>query len=57
MPIPEGAIDQILSKKYPDALKNFGTKILLVGISYDKDAPKKSKKHSCKIVEYPPDEY
>ena len=51
----EGAIDQILKKKYPDALKNFGTKILLVGISYEKDADDKSKKHTCKIIEYTPE--
>ena len=48
----DGAIDQILKKKYPDALQNLGTRILLVGISYEKDAPDKSKKHICKIVEY-----
>ena len=51
----EGAIDQILNKKYPDALKNFGTKILLVGISYEKDAADDSKKHTCKIIEYTPE--
>lgn len=51
----EGAIDQILNKKYPEALKNFGTKILLVGISYEKDADDKSKKHTCKIIEYTPE--
>ena len=48
----EGAIDQIISKKYPDVLNNFGSKILLVGISYEKDADDNSKKHTCKIVEY-----
>ena len=51
----EGAIDQILKKKYPDALKNFGTKILLVGISYEKDAAGDSKKHTCRIIEYTPE--
>ncbi|WP_295089903.1 AAA family ATPase [Ruminococcus sp.] len=51
----EGAIDQILNKKYPDALKNFGTKILLVGISYEKDAADNNKKHTCKIIEYIPE--
>ena len=49
------AIEQILRKKYPDVLKNFGTKILLVGISYDKDAADQSKKHTCKIVAYKPE--
>ncbi|WP_303837928.1 AAA family ATPase [Ruminococcus flavefaciens] len=51
----KGAIDQILNKKYPDALKNFGTKILLVGISYEKDATDNNKKHTCKIIEYIPE--
>lgn len=45
-----GAINQILNKNYPSALKNINSEILLVGISYDKDA--KNKKHSCKIIEY-----
>lgn len=49
------AIEQILRKKYPDVLQNFGTKILLVGISYDKDAADQSKKHTCKIVAYKPE--
>ena len=48
----EGAIDQILNKKYLEALTNFGTKILLVGISYEKDATDNNKKHTCKIIEY-----
>ena len=48
----EGAIEQILRKKYPDVIKRFGTRILLVGISYEKNAPDKSKKHTCRIVEY-----
>ena len=51
----EGAIDQILNKKYPEALTNFGTKILLVGISYEKDAADNSKKHTCRIIEYIPE--
>ncbi len=51
----EGAVDQILNKKYPEALKNLGTKILLVGISYEKDASDNSKKHTCKIMEYVPE--
>lgn len=46
----EGAIDQILKKKYPDVLKGFGSEIMLVGINYDKDAPAGEHKHSCKIV-------
>jgi hypothetical protein len=46
----EGAISQILKKKYPESLENFGNEIVLVGISYDKDAPGGDKSHHCKIV-------
>ena len=45
----EGAIAQILEKKYPDALKEYGGEILLVGVNYDKDAPVGSRKHRCII--------
>ena len=45
----EGAIDQIRRKRYPDALKDYGSEILLVGISYDKNAPSGERKHSCRI--------
>lgn len=48
----QGAIDQILKNKYPDALKDYGSAILLVGISYDKDADTGERKHICKIVKY-----
>ena len=41
------AIGQIRGRNYPERLKGF-EKILLVGISYDKD----SKKHECIIEEY-----
>jgi hypothetical protein len=51
----EGAIDQILKKKYTDTIKNFGTRIILVGISYEKDASDSSKKHTCRILEYTPE--
>lgn len=44
----DGAIAQILAKKYPEALKGFGGEILLVGISYDRDR----KKHECRILKY-----
>ena len=46
----EGAIDQILKKKYPDALKDYGSEILLVGINYDKEAPVGERRHQCRIV-------
>ncbi|MCR5128205.1 MAG: PD-(D/E)XK nuclease domain-containing protein, partial [Lachnospiraceae bacterium] len=45
----DGAIDQILRKKYPSALKNCDRPILLVGITYDKEA--EDKKHVCKIID------
>lgn len=48
----EGAIDQILKKHYPDAIKGYGGELLLVGISYDKDAPAGERMHSCRIVKY-----
>ena len=48
----EGAIAQILKKKYPSVLEGCGRPILLVGISYDKSAGAGEKKHRCRIVEY-----
>lgn len=44
----EGAIRQIKNNDYPQALKDYGGDILLVGINYDV----KSKKHTCKIERY-----
>lgn len=44
----EGAIEQILDKKYPTVLKNYKGEILLVGITYNKD----DKKHASRIIEY-----
>jgi hypothetical protein len=48
----KGAIDQILEKKYPSVLANLGRPVLLVGITYDKNASAGMKKHHCKIMEY-----
>ena len=45
----EGAIEQIHQKRYPEAIKNLGCEIILVGINYDKDAPSGYRKHTCKI--------
>lgn len=45
----EGAIAQIKNKHYPDAMKDLGCEILLVGINYDKDAPAGKRKHTCVI--------
>lgn len=39
------AIQQIKDRRYPDSLRNYTGKILLIGINYDK----KSKKHESKI--------
>ena len=44
----EGAIRQIRNRDYPEALKNYGGDILLVGINYDT----RSKKHTCKVEKY-----
>lgn len=44
----DSAIGQIKEKRYPDALKEYRGNMLLVGISYDKEA----KKHHCKIEEW-----
>ena len=41
----ETAIYQIREKQYPEFLKQYTGKILLVGISYDKE----TKEHACKI--------
>jgi hypothetical protein len=41
----ESAIDQIKNRNYPQALGDYGSDILLVGVSYDD----KTKKHSCRI--------
>lgn len=48
----QGAIDQIMKKKYPSVLEGSGYSILLVGITYDKDAKAGEKRHTCMIVEY-----
>ena len=45
----ETAIQQIKNRNYPAALKGYGGDILLVGISYHKDAPAGQRKYSCRI--------
>ena len=45
----EGAIDQIKDKNYPKAIKEFGGDVLLVGISYNKDAEAGKRTHHCVI--------
>lgn len=44
----QGAIEQIKEKRYPETLKDYLGKVLLVGISYDKA----DKKHFCVIEEW-----
>ena len=48
----DGAISQIMNRKYPESLKDYDREILLVGISYQKDAVPGQRKHSCKIIRY-----
>ncbi len=45
----EGAIQQIKSRRYPEAIKGYGGDILLVGISYDKGASAGKRVHQCRI--------
>ncbi|MCD7949108.1 MAG: AAA family ATPase [Erysipelotrichaceae bacterium] len=50
---PDAAINQILNRKYYYGLKKYKDNLLLVGISYNKDAKSKDyKKHYCKITKY-----
>ena len=48
----DSALDQIRDRRYPEAVKDYGSAILLVGISYDKDAPAGERKHRCRIESY-----
>ena len=48
----KGAIAQIKDRQYQKPLEGFGSRILLVGISYDKDAPAGERKHNCVIEEF-----
>lgn len=48
----EGAIEQIKRQQYPDAVKDFGGEILLVGINYDKNSANGKRKHTCVIEKY-----
>lgn len=47
-----GAVDQIKARHYPEAIKNYGGEILLVGINYNKNAPAGKRKHTCIIEKY-----
>lgn len=48
----DGAIGQIKDRRYPEALAGYGGDILLVGISYSKEAPAGKRKHQCSIEKY-----
>lgn len=48
----EGAIAQIRDRKYPEAVRGYGGDILMVGISYNKEAPAGERKHQCRIERY-----
>lgn len=50
----QSAIQQIRSRHYPDALKGYGGELLLVTVSYEKDAPAGKRKHSCIIEKVQP---
>ena len=41
----QAALDQIKEKQYPDSIKDYYGRVVLVGINYDKD----TKEHQCKI--------
>ncbi|MCI8995028.1 MAG: AAA family ATPase [Lachnospiraceae bacterium] len=45
----EGALEQIRSRRYPEAFQGYGCDMLLVGISYDKTAPAGERRHHCRI--------
>ncbi len=48
----KGAVSQIRDRRYPEAVSGYGGDILLVGISYEKEAPAGKRKHRCRIERY-----
>ena len=48
----EGAISQIHDRRYPKAIEGYGGEILLVGISYSKEAPAGKRQHHCRIERF-----
>lgn len=48
----ESALEQIHNRRYPEAVRRYGGEILLVGISYDREAPAGKRKHQCRIEKY-----
>lgn len=51
----ESALEQIRERRYPEAVRGYGGAILLVGISYDREAPAGKRKHLCRIEKYEED--
>lgn len=45
----QGAIEQIKDRCYPDAIREYGGEILMVGINYDREAPAGQRRHTCVI--------
>jgi hypothetical protein len=43
------AVDQVLARDYPQALRGLGVPVLVVAVTYDS----KTKEHTCRIVELP----
>lgn len=51
----ESALEQIRERRYPEAVRGYGGAVLLVGISYDREAPAGKRKHTCRIEKYEED--
>lgn len=45
----ETAIAQVKARSYPAALKGYGGQLVMVGVSYDKDAPPGERRHTATI--------
>lgn len=48
----KGAIEQIKDRHYPDAIREYGGEILMVGINYDREAPAGKRRHTCVIEKW-----
>lgn len=48
----DSALEQIRDRRYHKAVEGYGSHILLVGISYDRNAPAGERKHYCRIERY-----
>ena len=48
----DSALEQIRDRRYQEAVKDYGSDILLVGISYDRNAPAGEREHHCRIERY-----